>query len=66
MTNHVEPIIRCPHCKIGDEFRPMLARIEGWLQCESCGHNVMPLDPEFQCTCSKCADSQLKTSPDWL
>jgi Zn finger protein HypA/HybF involved in hydrogenase expression len=32
----------------------MIMRVEGWLQCENCGHNAMPLDPEFQCACSKC------------
>jgi hypothetical protein len=32
----------------------MVTRIEGWLQCENCSHNAMPLDSEFKCTCSKC------------
>ena len=26
----------------------MITRAEGWLQYESCGHNAMPLDPEFE------------------
>jgi hypothetical protein len=54
MPNRPEPITRCPYCRLENEFRPMAARIEGWLQCENCGHNAMPLDPEFRCTCSKC------------
>jgi hypothetical protein len=43
---------------------PMVMRVEGWLQCETCGHNGMPLDPEFKCTCSKCATSKPSTFPD--
>jgi len=39
----------------------MAIRIEGWLRCESCGHNVMPFDPEFRCACSKCDPSQSQT-----
>lgn len=58
VPNRAESIIRCPYCKVGNEFRPMAARIEGWLQCENCGHNAMPLDPEFKCCCSKCGALQ--------
>lgn len=54
IPNRAERIIRCPYCRIGDEFRPMAIRVEGWLQCDNCGHNAMPLDPEFKCSCSKC------------
>jgi len=53
MPTH-EPIFRCAYCRLGNEFRPMIIRAEGWLQCESCGHNAMPLDPEFKCTCASC------------
>jgi Zn finger protein HypA/HybF involved in hydrogenase expression len=53
MPNSAEPI-RCPYCRDGNEFRLLVTRTEGWLQCESCGHNAMPLDPEFKCACSKC------------
>ena len=55
MSNRAKPVIRCPYCRVESEFRPMQERVEGWFRCESCGHDVMPLDPEFQCTCSKCA-----------
>jgi DNA-directed RNA polymerase subunit RPC12/RpoP len=46
------PTIRCPYC--GSKFRPMVVRIEGWLQCENCGHNAMPQDPDFECVCASC------------
>ncbi len=36
--------MRCPYCGVEDEFRLMVARVDGCLQCESCGHNAMPLD----------------------
>jgi len=44
----------------------MTTRIEGWLQCENCGHNAMPLDPEFRCTCSRCAPLRHLPLPDSL
>ena len=66
MPKCAEPIIRCPYCKIGDEFRRMTERIEGWFRCESCAHNVMPLDPAFKCACSKCEASQSQVLPEWL
>jgi hypothetical protein len=53
-----ETLPRCPYCRVGNEFRPLVTRAEGWLQCENCGHNAMPLDPEFKCTCSNCAAAQ--------
>jgi hypothetical protein len=53
-----ELIIRCPYCNVADEFRAMEERAEGWFRCDSCGHDVMPLDPEFRCGCLKCAASQ--------
>ena len=59
--NRPESIIRCPYCRIGNEFRPMEIRTEGWLCCESCGHDAMPLDPEFRCTCAKCEASRSRT-----
>ena len=65
MADHT-PIIRCPYCRVENEFRLLLERVEGWSQCESCGHNAMPLDPEFKCTCSKCATAQLQRFPDSL
>jgi hypothetical protein len=46
--------LRCAYCRLGNEFRTMIMRAEGWFQCEGCGHNAMPLDPEFKCTCANC------------
>lgn len=42
----------------------MVVRIEGWFQCENCGHNATPLDPDFQCACARCAASPPPTRPD--
>src|SRR5215471_21093394 len=56
--NRTEPIIRCPYCRVGNEFRAMTERVEGWFQCDGCGHNAMPLDPKFRCAGSKCDASQ--------
>jgi len=60
MPTHAEPMLRCAYCWLWNDFRPMIMRAEGWLQCESCGHNAMPLDPEFRCTCANCEG---RTSP---
>jgi len=54
VPKRIEPALRCPHCRAGNEFRPMVEHRAGWFRCESCGHNAMPLDPEFRCACSKC------------
>ena len=64
MPEGAATIIRCPYCRVESEFRTLLERVEGWLQCDSCGHNAMPLDPEFQCTCSKCEASHSPKIPD--
>lgn len=37
MPHSGEAIIRCPYCRLKEEFRPMVVRTEGWLRCESCG-----------------------------
>jgi len=66
MTNRAEPIARCPYCKAANEFRPMAERIAGWFRCKSCGHNAMPLGPEFKCVCSKCATSRSRAFSDWF
>jgi len=64
LSNQTAPILRCPYCRVGTEFRTMLERVEGWFQCDGCGHNAMPLDPEFRCACSKCDASQSPRFPD--
>ena len=52
--NMAQQIMRCPYCVLGDDFRPMLFRPEGWFICQKCGHTSMPGKPEFQCFCHKC------------
>lgn len=59
-------IIRCLYCNVGNVFRPMVERVEGWFRCDICGHNAMPLDPDFTCACSKCDASQSHTFLDSL
>ena len=54
MPNRTEPAFQCPHCRVANEFRPMVEHMQGWFRCDRCGHNAMPLDPEFRCACSKC------------
>ena len=58
MPNRTEVAIQCPHCRVGDESRPMVEHIKGWFRCESCGHNEVPLAPGFRCSCSKCNASE--------
>src|ERR1700756_2401625 len=31
MRSYAELIVRCPYCRVGNEFRPMVRRAEGWL-----------------------------------
>jgi rubrerythrin len=50
-----EQILRCPYCILGNDFRPMLQRPD-WYVCEQCGHTVIPVDPEFKCSCRKCLE----------
>jgi hypothetical protein len=46
--------IRCPYCVLGDNFKAMLPRSEGWFLCQKCGHTVKPGDLQFKCSCRKC------------
>ena len=55
MATRGKRAMRCPHCRVGNEFHLMIEDGQGWFRCESCGHNAMPLDPEFRCACSKCS-----------
>jgi hypothetical protein len=48
--------IRCPYCNEGGNFKVMIGQAGGgWFLCACCGHLSMPVNPLFQCTCSKCA-----------
>jgi hypothetical protein len=46
--------IRCPHCIVGIEFRPMIAYKDGRFVCRDCAHTVRPGVPEYRCTCRRC------------
>ncbi len=47
-------IIRCPHCMVGTELRPMIAYKDGRFVCRDCAHTVRPGVLEHKCTCRKC------------
>src|ERR1017187_331831 len=46
--------IRCPHCIVGIEFRPMIAYKDGRFVCRDCAHTVRPGVPEYRCPCRRC------------
>jgi hypothetical protein len=46
--------IRCPHCMVGIEFRPMIAHKDGRFVCRDCAHTVRPGVPEYRCSCRNC------------
>jgi len=45
--------VRCPYCVEKDGFKPMI-RNQIYLVCSSCGHTVIPDQPEYHCICEKC------------
>jgi hypothetical protein len=47
-------ILRCPYCVLGNDFRPMLRKREGWFICSKCGHRANPGLAHFTCCCKKC------------
>jgi hypothetical protein len=55
-TNMAEQIIRCAYCVLGDPFRPMLPRPQGWFIYLNCGHSANLETPEFKCFCRKCGE----------
>jgi predicted RNA-binding Zn-ribbon protein involved in translation (DUF1610 family) len=48
------PIVRCPYCVLGNEFRPMV-RSRKFI-CVSCGHSMLPGGPTSRCGCPKCQE----------
>ena len=49
-------IIRCPYCVDDGNFKAMIAPESGEGHiCTSCGHVVLPSNPQFECICDKCA-----------
>jgi DNA-directed RNA polymerase subunit RPC12/RpoP len=49
-----EKVVRCPYCVLGDHFRPMLSRSQGWFICLKCGHTTNLEKPELKCFCQRC------------
>jgi DNA-directed RNA polymerase subunit RPC12/RpoP len=48
-------VIRCPYCVFGEEFRPMVAHLDGRFICAKCGHLASPSDKDFKCRCPECS-----------
>jgi hypothetical protein len=51
-----QQIVRCSYCVVGDDFRPMLPKPEGWFICQICGHTANPGQPAYKCECEKCEE----------
>lgn len=47
-------LIRCPHCIVGLEGRPMIAYKDGRFVCRDCAHTERPGVPEYRCSCRPC------------
>jgi hypothetical protein len=44
-------VVRCPCCVFGEEFRPMVAHLDGGFICAECGHLASSSDKDFKCRC---------------
>jgi ribosomal protein S27AE len=49
-----QPVVRCPYCTLGEEFRPMVTHVDGRFICGKCGHTTSPLEKFYECRCFKC------------
>ena len=49
-----QPVVRCPYCALGEEFRPMVAHVDGRFICSKCGHTAGPKGKFYECRCFKC------------
>ena len=47
-------VVRCPYCVSCDEFRPMVAHVDGRFICNKCGHVSRPEDMDYKCHCPNC------------
>ena len=56
-----QPVVRCPYCALGEEFRPMVAHLDGRFICGTCGHSTSPQQKSYECRCFKCV--RLNASP---
>jgi hypothetical protein len=50
----IAPVVRCPYCVAGNDFKEMVANLDGRFICRKCGHRAIPDDPDFKCSCPKC------------
>jgi hypothetical protein len=58
-------VIQCPYCVDNDEFNVMTPRAGGhWFLCSYCAHVVIPDQPGYQCSCSKCMELSRPLSSD--
>ncbi len=48
-------VVRCPYWVIGEEFRPMVAHLDGRRICAKCGHLANTSDKDFKCCCPECS-----------
>lgn len=49
-------VIRCPYCVEDGNFKLMaIPESGGGHTCNGCGHVVLPSNPLFECTCTRCA-----------
>jgi hypothetical protein len=46
--------VRCPYCVLDEEFRPMVAHVDGTHICSRCGHTTRPGEAAYQCRCLRC------------
>jgi DNA-directed RNA polymerase subunit RPC12/RpoP len=49
-------VVRCPYCVLGEEFRPMVAHLDGRFICSKCGHLANPFNKDFKCSCPECSN----------
>jgi hypothetical protein len=54
-------VVRCPYCVLGEEFRQMVAHLDGRFICAKCGHLAISSDKDFKCCCSECSNLKLST-----
>ena len=48
-------VVPCPYCVVSDEYRPMVAHLDGRFICARCGHLVNPCNKDFKCSCPGCS-----------
>jgi|HubBroStandDraft_6_1064221.scaffolds.fasta_scaffold13809_4 hypothetical protein len=62
----VETVVRCPYCVCENQFREMVAHLDGRLICRKCGHMSRPKDPSFKCICPKCREMSFPAGLGWI